>query len=223
MPAQIPFEHSAFADNPEPRAPCVLLLDTSRSMEGERIAQLNAGLLAFKENLEADDLARKRVELAVVTFGGEVQTLCDFMPIDQFHALTFGSGGKTPMGAAIRRAIELLQRRKATYNEHGILTFRPWMFLITDGAPTDEWQSAAEAIKQAEARKAFCFFAIGVEGANFDTLRQISVRTPLRLKGLRFRDLFLWLSASLCRVSHSNPGEPVSLPNPAAPDGWASV
>src|SRR5438270_313852 len=69
MSTQIPFGADSFADNPEPRAPCVLLLDTSRSMEGERIAQLNEGLLALKEHLEADDLARKRVELAIVTFG----------------------------------------------------------------------------------------------------------------------------------------------------------
>ena len=58
-----------FADNPEPRCPCVLLLDTSGSMQGDPIDQLNAGIRAFKTELMADSLALKRVEISIVTFG----------------------------------------------------------------------------------------------------------------------------------------------------------
>jgi uncharacterized protein YegL len=66
---QVPFGAAEFADNPEPRCPCLLLLDTSHSMQGRPISELNSGLVAFKDELAADALAMKRVELGLLTFG----------------------------------------------------------------------------------------------------------------------------------------------------------
>jgi uncharacterized protein YegL len=101
--------------------------------------------------------------------------------------------------------------------------YRPWVFLITDGAPTDHWQDAARMVKEGEENRQFQFFAVGVQGANFEVLKKISVRDPLQLQGLRFKDLFAWLSNSLSAVSHSQVGEQVNLVNPAVPGGWATV
>ncbi|MDI4583413.1 hypothetical protein E7X33_30250, partial [Klebsiella pneumoniae] len=88
------------------------------------------------------------------------------------------------------------------------------------GAPTDEWQAAANKVFQGEEDKKFAFFSIGVQGADMKTLAQISVRQPLPLQGLQFRELFSWLSSSLRSVSRSTPGTEVVL---EAPKGWTSV
>ncbi len=218
MSEQITFGTTEFADNPEPRCPCLLLLDVSGSMQGQPIADLNAGLTTFKDELAADTLAMKRVEVGIVTFG-PVQIVLPFQGAASFYPPTLTAQGDTPMGSAIKQGLDMVRQRKDEYKANGISYYRPWVFLITDGGPTDEWQSAAAAVREGEASKSFAFFAIGVQGANMDTLQQISVRQPLRLDGLRFRDMFSWLSSSLLSVSRSTPGTEVPLP----PPGWASV
>ncbi|MEM6849858.1 MAG: VWA domain-containing protein [Pseudomonadota bacterium] len=213
---------SEFVDNPEPRCPVVLLLDTSTSMHGDKIEALNAGLMHFHEELAADRLAMKRVEVATITFG-PVQDETSFVTADAFNPPTLTAGGNTPMGAAVVHGADILKARKAHYRSAGVDFYRPWIFLITDGAPTDNIAAAKARVAEGEAGKEFMFFAVGVDGADMEILTDLSVRAPLMLRGLAFRELFAWLSNSLSAVSRSRTDDAVPLANPTAPDGWATA
>jgi uncharacterized protein YegL len=182
------------ADNPDPRAPCLLLLDTSASMSGEPLRALNEGLQTFHRDVLADDLAKRRVEVAIVTFGhGGTQIAQDFVTVDEWTPPLLKAGGSTPLGEALETGLTLLRSRKDLYKRAGLQYYRPWVFLITDGEPTDTWQDAAQ--------------------------KAPSSRPPLKLKGLQFAELFSWLSQSQQRVSHSRVGDQLALP----PIGWADV
>jgi uncharacterized protein YegL len=252
------FDQAEFAENPEPRCPVVLALDTSGSMQGNAIAELNEALRAFAAALRSDRLASLRVEVAVIAFGGKVRAInvrgttpADgqsqeivpfnrfglairpkvndvpfdahqaFVTVDQFQPPVLDADGGTPLGEAVSRALALLRDRKEIYKQNGLDYFRPWIFTITDGKPTDKgWEAVAEQVRQEEARKGVIFYGVGVEGADLQVLNKFSTARPaLKLKGLAFNELFSWLSKSLSAVAHSRPGEQAPLP----PVGWGSV
>jgi len=214
-----------YAENAEPRCPSLLLLDVSGSMQGEPIKQLQEGLEVYRDQLFSDGLAKKRVEVAVMTFGGKVDLVQTFATVDAFTTPKLEIMGDTPMGQAVVEGLQYLQQHKALLRQNGVGCFRPWVFLITDGAPTDKnshfWQEALQKVKEGEQKNSFSFFAIGVQGADMQCLSELSPgREPLMLQGLEFRKLFEWLSASQQAVSRSTPGDTVKLESPA---GWAQI
>ena len=208
------------ADNPEPRCPCVLLLDTSGSMEGERLAALTGGLHTLRARLASDPLAASRIELAIITFDTHVRVVQPFVSPDQFIPPSLMASGKTHMAEGIERALTLVSARKAFDRQQGLPYYRPWIFMITDGRSEGEPEAAvahaAARLRSQEQAKRVAFFAIGVADADLAALRKIVVREPLPLRGLAFEELFAWLSASMQAVSRSQPGEKVELP----PKGW---
>lgn len=205
--------------NTERRCPVVLLQDTSTSMTTS-IGKVNEGLQMLRNDLMADRLASQRVEIAVITFG-PVRLIQDFVTVDRWLPPRLHAEGPTPMGEALRYAVKQVKARKRAYREAGIPYYRPWIWLVTDGEPTDKWEEALDDV-QAEVRNGGIeMFTIGTDEANFDVLRRISnPRPPIRLEEARYREMFVWLSQSLKPVSKSIPGSELELPTPGA---WGRV
>jgi len=212
----------------QPHCATVLLLDVSGSMAGAKLAGLGEGLRLFLRETSADPLASKRVDLCVITFGGEVTVVHDFAPVTAYPAdLPLLARGSTPLGEALERGMERIEARKAAYRAQGTDYYRPWLLLLTDGEPTDchpgdeRWGHVTAALRDGVAARRFAFFAVGVDGCNLERLGQLCPenRPPLALRGLAFGPLFSWLSRSQRQVSASQAGETVHLP----PVDWGSV
>ena len=211
-----------YADNPQPRCPVVLLLDCSGSMEGEPIHELNRALRQFHDELVEDPVASQSVEVCIISFGDSVKTQRRFGPLGQPGAIPeLTASGRTPLGTALRTALAEIRERRNFYRQHGLPAYQPWIVIMTDGQPNDEWrEAAAEALAMSKAGR-LVLLGVGVgPHVDMNTLRDIvgSDPGPFRLDGLRFRNFFRWLSDSLRAVAAGPAGnQPVIT---TADDDW---
>ena len=246
MDEQIPYQNESekkyalieFVENPEPRCPYIILVDSSSSMgwasdEGIiPIDKLNEGLEVFKKELLRNELAAKRVELGVIAFDSEARNLTDgFVFPKNYEPTKIEAEGCTRMCDAIKLAYALTEGRKQQYKAAGVQYYRPWIVLLTDGTPTDsegnpleydsqEFQEVVNLVHNGVVEKKFSFFAIGVgEDVDMEALSQICTpnRPPKKLSGMKFSELFKWLSDSATSRSSSTIGDKVALP---ATSGW---
>ncbi|MGP6207087.1 vWA domain-containing protein [Cuniculiplasma sp. SKW3] len=208
----------------EPKCPVVLVLDNSGSMEGEPSMELKKGLKKFLKDLRKDDLARKRVEISVVSFNDDVKQILPFSTVDivDENALIMEPKGKTSMGEAILYAISKIEERKLEYSKNGIQYFRPWIWLMTDGSPTDmhpegneqmktEWKVVLDKVHEGVKNGKFLFFAVGIDDADMELLGEISVEPPIRMEEQKFSEMFDWLSKSIASTSRSSTSEQIKL------------
>lgn len=118
-------------------------------------------------------------------------------------------------------ALDDLQARKKAYRDSGVPYYQPWLVLISDGAPTDAWQDAAQRARALSAQRKLVCLPVGVQGADLGILSQFSSKPAVALNGLKFRELFQWLSASMARVSASTSSDAsIQLPRM---DNWGSI
>jgi uncharacterized protein YegL len=227
MTQELVVRRDELVNNPTARVPVCLCLDTSGSMEGAPIAELNEGVGMFFHAIQDDEVAKYAAEIAVVAFGETAQKLLDFGSITRQQVPILKAYGGTPMGGGVNLALDLLEARKKEYSQAGIDYYQPWLVLMTDGQPTDEAETVQMAVKRTVSltdAKKLTLFPIGIgSGADMAALARFSPkRTPLRLEGLNFKAFFEWLSKSVARVSQSIPGESVPLDEKGV-KGWADL
>ena len=166
----------------EPHLACALVLDTSGSMSGSALRNLNEGIKRFKNNVMEDPIAQKRIDVALVTFNSKVQVYSDFAPISKMPTPELTAAGRTDMASAVNIALDLVNERTKMYQNLGTPCHKPWIFLITDGASTsetEEMEKAAARVREAEMKGShgrLSFWALGVNGYDADDLFKFTDR-----------------------------------------------
>lgn len=210
-------------ENYEQKCCCALVVDVSSSMSGNPIHQLNNALQEFYKEISGNSTTANRLEIAVIEFSHVVQTLLDPTLVENFSMPVLTTKGTTALVDGVREGINVVKARKAWYKQTGQPYYRPWVILITDGAPDSgqDISGLAKEIAEGAQKKDFHFFALGVQNANMSILNAISdtSMSPALLDGLKFSEFFKWLSASMSTVTSSKDGDKINLPNPA---NWMS-
>ena len=134
----------------EPHMACLLLLDTSGSMAGEPIEELNSALNKFKLEVCEDKTTRDVLDIAIVEFNSTTNIVQDFTPVEYMKPVRLEARGGTDMAPAIETAINMVNERSRFYRRSGTEPYKPWIILITDGYPTSDITGVAAVIKQME-------------------------------------------------------------------------
>lgn len=214
------FNEEEFLMNPSPRIPVCLVLDTSYSMNSRgrngksAIEELNEGVKSFFNQIKSDEVAKASLELSVIGCGGtEGEILLDFNSIEHQSVPNLLASGLTPMGSSLEKALKILKERKNIYKEMGISYYQPWLIMMTDGEPTDDYRNVVKELKTDVQNNNLTMFSIGVgNNVNKEKLKFISPTNEIfNLKGLEFMNFFNWLSESVSRVSESTPGEAINI------------
>ncbi|MCB0557128.1 MAG: VWA domain-containing protein [Phaeodactylibacter sp.] len=212
-------------DNFEQKSICCFVVDTSSSMQGEPIAELNAGLKAFHQDIVENISIGNKLEIAVVEFNSRVRIAVNPDLGKNFSMPQLSASGTTKMAEGIRIAIDLVEQRKEWYKETGQPYLRPWIILISDGEPDPDqnMDQLAADIERETKNKKFVFLPIGVRKADMALLHKISgyyhkegvwiKLPPMKLSEHRFSEFFNWVSASMAVFASSREGDKIDLPD----------
>lgn len=192
-----------------------------------RLELMNEGVKLFFDELVNDEIAKYSAEVSVIAFAGKSETILDFESLSRVHFVELREMAQdgTNIGDAVQMALSLLDTRKQEYQEVGVDYFQPWIVLMTDGKPTEEnYKNIAQEVSRMVLDKQLSVFPVGIgDGADMDVLALFSPkRPPLRLKGLRFKEFFEWLSKSVSATSQSTPGERIPLDTEGI-KGWGEL
>ncbi|MCL2054095.1 MAG: VWA domain-containing protein [Oscillospiraceae bacterium] len=206
------------------RLPVYLLLDVSGSMQGDPIEAVRHGVRALLSELRGDPQALETAYLSVITFNSSARQIAPLTELMLFNEPSLQAGGATALGAALRLLSDCIKNevRRSTDTQKG--DWKPLVFILTDGAPTDEWRSAAAELKSAKPANIIACAA----GARADAsaLKEIT-ECVVMMNTLSSGDLarfFAWVSSSVKLSSKSldsKPGANIELPPP--PQGFVIV
>ena len=215
--------------NYEQKCLCVLVLDTSGSMNADNaIGQLNQGLQTFKSQIMNDETARDRLEIAIVSFNSEIKVELQPSLISEIEMPTLKASGQTQLVRAIEEAQQVIKDRKDYYKSKGLTYYRPWIVVMTDGDPSPANQDIdgiAQKIPEDADAKKYVFFMIGVGNeVHDDVLSKLTTSQfpAMRMDAVNFAEFFQWLSASATVVVNSDDltDSNVSIPQPTWAQGF---
>ena len=203
------------------RLPVYLVLDCSGSMSGDPIEAVRTGVSALLADLRSDPQALETAYLSVITFASTAQQVVPLTELMQFQEPNLDASGSTAMGEALRVLEQCIDREvvKGSPTQKG--DWKPLIFLMTDGQPTDNWRASADSLKS---RKPGNLIACAAGSAADETALKQMTETVVKLNNLSpdaLKAFFKWVSSSIKMTSQkmdtaaAGPAAaPVNLPPP---------
>lgn len=203
--------------------PVLLLVDNSGSMANEKINTVNVALKEMLAEFSSIKNAKGKISVGIITFGNKVEVMQPIDKIENVNVPEFQAAGKTWMGEAIDRAVEMLEDK----NQVPERAYTPTIILLSDGLPSDcpgkmdplnydfsQWEPL-QRLHTSERLRNCPKLALGIgEGTNYKMLNAF-INNP-NVPVIKANDLatitkfFKWVTYSISKRSvSSNPNEQI--------------
>jgi uncharacterized protein YegL len=217
---ELPAEFAEVPSQTAQRLPLLLCLDTSETMAGQPIQQLNDALRNWAVALAEDPQVSDAVDLAIVTFGGRGVSVWQgpyllpptadanaFVPAYRFEPPQLGAFGHAPMTDAVETSLHILESYKKRLRNSGLIYYRPQILMVTHSVPTDregevtrDWMRLAPVLARGTEERKYRFYAIGageLTDEAMDMLRSLSPVYNAKLDGFPIREVLSMISVSV--------------------------
>jgi uncharacterized protein YegL len=202
------------------RLPVYMVLDCSGSMSGEPIEAVRMGLRALISDLQGDPQALETAWLSVITFESTAKQVVPLTELALVQEPPIIAGGGTSLGAALKLLTDCINKevRKTTKNQKG--DWKPLIFLMTDGQPTDSWQGPADDLKKLKPGNIIaCAAGPHADDAILKRITEVVVRLQDTSSGT-LGTFMKWVSDSISTTSASVSAQGDAAVNlPALPEG----
>jgi len=179
------------------RLPVYLLLDTSGSMSGEPIEAVKNGVQIMISSLRQNPQAIETAFLSVITFDSTAQQIIPLTDLASFQMVDIKATGVTALGEALKLVAHKIDTEvaKTTTEQKG--DWKPLVFIMTDGIPTDDWQTGLNEFKKSKV--AFTVACAAGSGADANILKQITdnVVSLDTADSASIGKFFQWVTASI--------------------------
>lgn len=198
--------------NSSMKFPLILVLDVSGSMTQRtpygrktKISELNDKVKMLLEFVQADPKASQITDMAIVTFGGEVNVQASFDNVKNISFKPLRAYSSTPMGSAVNVALDMINNRKKYYLDNGVEFYRPRIFLMSDGAATDQYEQAAHRCSTMVNKREVKMYPIWIGEGEYDYILK-DFSPELEPKTIKSDQMYFEMFRSLSG-STSNPDD----------------
>lgn len=197
--------------------PVILMVDVSGSMNTNgKILSVNQAVAEMLNSFHDEDSEYVEIQVAIITFGNKEAVLHqDLQPASQVRWIEMKAAGQTPMGAAFKLAQQLMEDRQKIPSR----AYAPSLVLVSDGAPTDNWEDALKDLLASERAAKAARFALAIgDDAQLEMLQTFLKDKNGKVfqahEAAGINKFFRWVTMSVSARSQSNNPNEIEVSEP---------